>query len=316
MPLQHRHGYAADLHRGLPHRRHHPAKEFPEPRHSRAGAHCNPAQIRQVRAGGSLEGRSAAGSSRTPFRLACRTRAIWQCWPVPSLSGLLPPSPASPGIRLPSASPACCDRPAAVSFHHRTVKQRLVAHDVVAPDDQPLVPRADHAHQAHADPADVGARLHDPVQDARPVRDVRGQVGVEDDFMDPAQSISPSIGSPMSCAIFERPPSAPIRYFARISYCSPLTRSRTCTVTPSASWTCESTRCRSAPRPARGRLAEDDRLEDVLRQVVVDARARERVVGQRAAGACPRCAGGRAPRRPGWCRRRCRPSAAAACPWP
>ena len=36
-------------------------------------------------------------------------------------------------------------------------------------------------------------------------------------FIDPAQSISPSIGRPMSCAIFERPPSAPIRYFARIS---------------------------------------------------------------------------------------------------
>ena len=37
-----------------------------------------------------------AGSSRTPSRLACRTRTVWQCRPVPALSGLLPPSRASP----------------------------------------------------------------------------------------------------------------------------------------------------------------------------------------------------------------------------
>ena len=57
-----------------PDRRDAPAKEFPRPR--RTGARCYPALIRQVRAGGSLEGRSAAGSSRTPFRLACRTQTI------------------------------------------------------------------------------------------------------------------------------------------------------------------------------------------------------------------------------------------------
>ena len=75
-----------------PDRRHHPAQEFPATTHRSPspGARCYPAQIRQVRAGGSLEGRSAAGSSRTPFRLACRTRTIWQYWPVPALSGLLP----------------------------------------------------------------------------------------------------------------------------------------------------------------------------------------------------------------------------------
>jgi hypothetical protein len=77
-----------------PDRRHHPTKEFPA-RHRRAGGRCSPARIRQVGAGGSLERLSAAGSSRTPFRLASRTQAIWQCWPVPSLSGLLPPSPPS-----------------------------------------------------------------------------------------------------------------------------------------------------------------------------------------------------------------------------
>ena len=37
----------------------------------------------------------------TPSRLACRTRAVWRCRPVPALSGLLPPSPASPGSGCP-----------------------------------------------------------------------------------------------------------------------------------------------------------------------------------------------------------------------
>jgi hypothetical protein len=60
-----------------------------------------PAQIRQVRAGGPVEGRNNAGSSRTPFRHARRTRAIWQYWHVPALSGLLPPSPAPPGSGCP-----------------------------------------------------------------------------------------------------------------------------------------------------------------------------------------------------------------------
>ena len=44
---------------------------------------------------------SRTGSSRTPSRLACRTRPVWQYQGVPSLSGLLPPSPASPGSGCP-----------------------------------------------------------------------------------------------------------------------------------------------------------------------------------------------------------------------
>jgi hypothetical protein len=58
-----------------PDRRDTPAPEFPAG-HRQASTRCNPAPIRQVRAGGSLERRSAAGSSRTPFRLACRTQDI------------------------------------------------------------------------------------------------------------------------------------------------------------------------------------------------------------------------------------------------
>jgi len=39
-----------------------------------------------------------------------------------------PTLPAVPRLGLPSASRARCDGPQAVSFHHRTVQQRLVAH--------------------------------------------------------------------------------------------------------------------------------------------------------------------------------------------
>ncbi len=49
---------------------------------------------------------SHAGSSRTPSRLARRTRTIWQCWHVPALSGPLPPSSAFPKSGCPQLHPA------------------------------------------------------------------------------------------------------------------------------------------------------------------------------------------------------------------
>ena len=89
----------------------------------RAGARCCPAQIRQVSSWCvCLRGVQPLVPVRTPSRLACRTRTIWQCWPVPALSGLLATLPNIPGIGLPQASPTRCDGPAAVSFHHRTVR--------------------------------------------------------------------------------------------------------------------------------------------------------------------------------------------------
>ena len=57
-----------------------------------------------------------AGSSRTPSRLASRTRAVWQCRPVPSLSGLLPPCLAPPRPGCPQLQPGCCDSPAVGPF--------------------------------------------------------------------------------------------------------------------------------------------------------------------------------------------------------
>ena len=53
MPLQPRHRYSAVVHRGLPGRRHQPAKEFPA-RPKPAGTRCNPAHICQVGAGGAI----------------------------------------------------------------------------------------------------------------------------------------------------------------------------------------------------------------------------------------------------------------------
>src|SRR5215216_294121 len=48
-----------------------------------------------------VEGRNNASSSRTPSHHARRTRTIWQFWPVPALSGLLPPTPAPSGAGCP-----------------------------------------------------------------------------------------------------------------------------------------------------------------------------------------------------------------------
>ena len=112
-----------------PDRRHQPAKSCP-PRQRRAGARCGPAQIRQVRAGGFLlRGVQPLVHSRYTFpsclpdpdHLAVLARPVV----VRAASTLTP----VPEIRLPSASPARCDEPTAVSFHHRTVQERLVALD-------------------------------------------------------------------------------------------------------------------------------------------------------------------------------------------
>ncbi|HVD18537.1 MAG TPA: site-specific integrase [Propionibacteriaceae bacterium] len=74
-----------------------------------AGVPChNPRQVRAASSpdppGSSwrrIKGMSHAGSSRTPLRHACRTQTIWQYWPVPALSGLLPPSPTPLGSGCP-----------------------------------------------------------------------------------------------------------------------------------------------------------------------------------------------------------------------
>ena len=134
MPLRYRHGYAAVLPRGLPAGDIDRRGSFQH--HSGASAHRNPALIRQVRAGGSLEGRLTL--------VPCVPLPVPLAGPEPSdgaglsrlCQGGLSPSPASPGIGLPSATSARCDGLKAVAFHHHTVKQRLVALDVGHP--QPM----------------------------------------------------------------------------------------------------------------------------------------------------------------------------------
>ena len=48
LPLRHHHGYAADLHRGLPADIHMPAQEFPVPVMNGNGYAPLPAHIRQI----------------------------------------------------------------------------------------------------------------------------------------------------------------------------------------------------------------------------------------------------------------------------
>src|SRR3954469_17148322 len=63
-----------------------------------------------------------AGSSRTPSHPARRTRTIWQCWPVPALSGLLPPTPAPSGAGCPQLHrPATTGSAVAVSHLHSNI---------------------------------------------------------------------------------------------------------------------------------------------------------------------------------------------------
>ena len=98
-------------------------------------------------------------------------------------------------------------------------------------------------------------------------------------FIDPAISIAPSYGRSMSAATFDRAPSAPIRYLARIAYCCPVTRSSTVTVTPSASWVCDrySVENRVCVPRSRG-VPDQDRLKVGLRDVHDQARRRELIV--------------------------------------
>ena len=99
-------------------------------------------------------------------------------------------------------------------------------------------------------------------------------------FMLPATSVCPSNGSPSCSAITLRPPSAPIRYFARISYVAPPTRSSTGAVTPSSSCTRQRNSVSNrtcVPRSAA--CAQQDRLEQRLREVACCDGARQLVVG-------------------------------------
>jgi integrase len=90
-----------------------------------------PAQIHQVSSWRLIKGVSHAGSSRTPLHPARRARTIWQCWPAPALSGLLPPSPAPPGSGCPQLHPpATTGQAAKVSHLHSNHSASRRTHDL------------------------------------------------------------------------------------------------------------------------------------------------------------------------------------------
>src|SRR5215212_11934642 len=128
-PLQPRHEYAADLPHGLRASHEIPTPESP----ARSGQACTAPRPTSARLEPMprLRGFNHWFALATPSRLACRTRAVWQCRPVPSLSGLLPPVPCASRTGLPPASTTRCDGPPLdLSFH--SVIRRLVAHYVLA----------------------------------------------------------------------------------------------------------------------------------------------------------------------------------------
>jgi hypothetical protein len=116
MPLQPRHGYAADVHRGL--RIGDLNRPRSSPRRHGEDARCDPAHIRQVGAGGLLlRGvQPLVSHVHLPVSLA-GPRPSGSAGPSRRCRGCLPPSPASPGSDCPQLLPTRCDEQAAEPVH-------------------------------------------------------------------------------------------------------------------------------------------------------------------------------------------------------
>ena len=134
MPLQHRRGYAADLHRGLP------TGDITQSRSSQHDANAVPVRAATQPISVSLE---LVAFLRGFQPLVPHVRlSVSLAEPGPSDSadpprrcrGLLPPSPASPGSGCPQLLPGRCDGPAVKVSHPHSVRERLVALDVPRPD--------------------------------------------------------------------------------------------------------------------------------------------------------------------------------------
>ena len=113
--LRHRYGYAADLPRSLPSGICHPPQEFPA--HHRGRVRTASSPYSPDLSWRLIKGLSNAGSSRTPLRPASRTRTIWQCWHVPSLSGLSHPPRHHPDKAAPSSTHPAATGPAVKVSH-------------------------------------------------------------------------------------------------------------------------------------------------------------------------------------------------------
>jgi hypothetical protein len=103
LPLLHRHSYAADIHHGLPAPTSHDGQGVP--RCHQAGVRAAPSPY-PPDLSWSVEGRhSLVPLVHLPVSLTAG-RAVRQYRHAPALSGLLPPSPASPGSGCPQLHPA------------------------------------------------------------------------------------------------------------------------------------------------------------------------------------------------------------------
>lgn len=98
MSLRHRHEYAVDLPRGLPADFRKPTQEFPA---DLDGCAPRPALIRQVRAGGPLRDVTTLVPRVLLSVSLAGPAPSGSAGHVPALSGLLLPSPASPGSGCP-----------------------------------------------------------------------------------------------------------------------------------------------------------------------------------------------------------------------
>ena len=106
-----------------------------------------------------------------PFRLARRTRTVWQYRHAMALSGPLATHPGISRVRLPPASPPCCDRTAAKVSHLHSINKRLTAHQrVVAPvaEHRDRVQRRRPVDQGVAEPVRDDAQVPDPTSGRRP----------------------------------------------------------------------------------------------------------------------------------------------------
>ena len=112
LPRQHRHGYAAGLHRDLPTGT--PSQLRSQPPPAGMTVHCTyPPDLSRCHAYGALP----PVPVRMPSGLARRTRTIWQSWHVPALSALLAALPGTSRIRLRSASTRLLRQPGEKAFH-------------------------------------------------------------------------------------------------------------------------------------------------------------------------------------------------------
>jgi len=138
MPLRHRHGYAVDLHRGLPdpagetgpgvHRQSPPwrGKELSDTRRP-------PAHIHRIEWAGTLSRGVTTPVPRVHLPVSLTGPGpSGDAEPARLRHDCSPPYPAFLQVRLSSASSARYDEQTAESFHLRSITRRLVAHPLVA----------------------------------------------------------------------------------------------------------------------------------------------------------------------------------------